>query len=131
MDQKTKIERLCIFSIYDPEGQVDEYIYYWLQEFRKVCKYVIVVSNGHLKQGHFLEQYAEQIIERVNMGFDGGAYADVLTNHLSYMRIQKFDEIILCNDTCYGPFISMADIFDEMDSRENDFWGIQLWDEGI
>ena len=130
MDQKTKIERLCIFSIYDPEGQVDEYIYYWLQEFRKVCKYVIVVSNGHLKQGHFLEQYAEQIIERVNMGFDGGAYADVLTNHLSYMRIQKFDEIILCNDTCYGPFISMADIFDEMDSRENDFWGIQLWDEG-
>ena len=124
------MKRLCIFSLYDPEGQIDEYIYYWLKEFCKICDRIIVVSNGHLKREHRLSQYAEQIIERENTGFDGGAYADVLTNHLSYEEIQKFDEIILCNDTCYGPFVPMEEIFEEMDSKENDFWGIQLWDEG-
>lgn len=124
------MKRLCIFSVYDPEGQIDEYIYYLLKEFRKVCGEIIVVSNGRLKEGHLLQQYADQIIERENTGFDGGAYADVLTNHLSYENIQEFDEIVLCNDTCYGPFVPMQEIFREMDSKENDFWGIHLWDEG-
>lgn len=124
------MKRLCIFSIFDPEGQVDEYIYYWLQEFRSVCDRIIVVSNGSLKKGHRLSQYSDNVIERENIGFDGGAYADVLTNHLSYEEIQKFDEIVLCNDTCYGPFVPMRDIFDKMDAQENDFWGIQYCDEG-
>lgn len=124
------MKRLCIFSIYDPEGQIDEYIYYWLKEFREVCDEIIAISNGRLKTGHLLSQYAEQIIVRNNMGFDGGAYADVLTNHLSYEKIQEFDEIILCNDTCYGPFVPMQEIFSKMESKENDFWGIQLWNEG-
>lgn len=124
------MKRLCIFSMYDPEGQADNYIYYWLKEFGKVCDRIIVVSNGRLREGHLLCQCADSVIERENTGFDGGAYADVLTSHLSYEKLQEFDEIILCNDTCYGPFVSLQEIFGEMDSKENDFWGIQLWDEG-
>lgn len=124
------MKRLCIFSIFDIEGKIDKYIYHWLREFCKVCDYIVVVSNGCIQQGHMLSQYADQIIERANKGFDGGAYADVLTNHLSYRYLKEFDEVILCNDTCYGPFIPMQDIFDKMDSKGNDFWGIQLWDEG-
>lgn len=126
----TQVKRLCIFSIYDPEGQIDEYIYYWLKEFGRVCDRIIAVSNGRLKEGHRLCQYADSVIERENTGFDGGGYADVLTNHLSHENIQEFDEIVLCNDTCYGPFDSLQEIFEKMDSKENDFWGIQLWDEG-
>lgn len=124
------MKRLCVFSIFDPEGQVDAYIYYWLKEFKSVCDRIIVVSNGDLKKCHQLTKYADDVIERNNTGFDGGAYADVLTKYLSYEEIQEFDEIALCNDTCYGPFVPMKEIFNEMNAKENDFWGIQLWDEG-
>ena len=105
------MKRLCVFSIFDPEGQVDAYIYYWLKEFKSVCDRIIVVSNGDLKKCHQLTKYADDVIERDNTGFDGGAYADVLTKYLSYEEIQEFDEIALCNDTCYGPFVPMKEIF--------------------
>lgn len=126
-------KRLCIFSIYDAEGIVDEYIFYFLEELRKVATEIIIVSNGAIQEKSAkqkLQQFAEKVVIRDNVGFDGGAYKDIILNHIGKLNLEIYDELILCNDTCYGPFVCMTEVFNRMESKDSDFWGLHIWDEG-
>ena len=42
-------------------------------------------------------------------------------------ELKDYDELILFNDSFYGPFYPFQDIFDEMAKRSNaDFWGLTI-----
>lgn len=118
--------RLAIFCFYDIDGIVDSYIEYLLQDLKSCITRLIIVANGILSENgkRKFERYTDEIIIRENRGYDLGAYKEILTDYLDESEIEKFDEIVLCNDTFYGPFIPFKDIFQEMNSRVCDFWGL-------
>ena len=123
-------KRLGIFSIYDPEGIVDEATFDTLTDLRTCVDYLIVAVNGTVQDPYHdkLCQIAEKVVVRSNQGFDAGAYKDVLFHHLSSKELQNYDEFILCNDTFYGPFVPFREIFSEMEQRGCDFWGLSYSD---
>lgn len=123
------MSRIGIFCFYDKEGIVDRYIEFLLEELRRCLSSLVIVINGKInaKGKLILEKYADEIYIRDNKGFDGGAYKDVLINVLGWSRIQEYDELIFCNDTFYGPFVSFESIFDEMESKSVDFWGLNYY----
>jgi rhamnosyltransferase len=41
--------------------------------------------------------------------------------------IAAYDEVILCNCSCYGPIYPFTEMFDEFGKRDVDFWGITEW----
>lgn len=122
------MNRLVLFSIFDDEGIVDEYVYYLLQELQSVANKVVVIINGNITSSSWegLQKYAVQVIQRENVGFDAGAYKDILFNHIGIDNVKKYDELILCNDTFYGPLIHLKEIWKSFDDKNIDFWGLHF-----
>ena len=122
---KKEIKRLAIYAFFDAQGKVDEYVKYFLNDLKKNVSEILVVCNGILSpEGRdALSKYANNIVVRPNEGYDITAYKEGLRFY-GWEQLEKFDEVMLINDTLFGPFYPFKEMFDEMDTRDLDFWGI-------
>lgn len=120
-------KRLCVLQVYGEHG-IERYVYYLASELRKIVDKLIVVSNGTLeeRERNELKALTEDLYERSDMGFDCGAFKDALENYLTWSGIEAYDELILVNDTCYGPIFPFEEMFEKMDlgRKELDFWSV-------
>lgn len=126
--------RLGIVSIFDVDGKIYPYLEYYLYELSKVLNSMIIISNGMLRieEKEKLKRFTERVYERENIGYDAGAYKYVMRKYISEKEWNTFDEIVLSNDTCFGPLKSFEDIFSEMDYKGNfDLWGINALNSGF
>lgn len=116
--------RLLIYVVYDRRGDVEQYVPYALEHLREYCDHILVVNNGPLsEQGTAaLEPVSDQILVRENRGYDIWGYKD----GLDFMGddIAEYDEVILANDTWFGPVRPFGPVFDRMDSTALHFWGM-------
>ncbi|MBE5910567.1 MAG: hypothetical protein E7276_05315 [Pseudobutyrivibrio sp.] len=125
------VKRIIIFVVYDFEGKVDLYLEKLLSENKNISDRLVVVVNGGIQDKgiEILTKYSNDVYFRKNNGFDGGAYKDVLINFVGIDAIKKYDELVLMNDTFYGPFYSWKIVFDEMKSEKCDYWGLTRSEE--
>lgn len=118
------MSRLCIYVVYDADGIIDEYVGYMLREIKKHVTQLIVVCNfPTITSGKSYVDYADIIIFRENIGYDTGAWKDVLCKSLGWESVHKFDELILTNDSYYGPLYPLEEMFNTMENVKVDFWG--------
>lgn len=120
------MNRMAIFVFYDFEGKVDGYVKYLLNSLKTIAKKIVIVSNGKLDiEGRKeFETFTEYIYERDNVGLDAGAYKDAFLYYLKNEEWEKWDEIIMLNDTFYGPVYPWQEVFTKMDHQDIDFWGM-------
>ena len=120
------MKRLCIYLTYDKEKIIDKYIGYMLNELKTCAAQLVVVCNMRevVRGKRSLENYADEIFYRENSGFDAGGFKDALCNYLGWDKVYEYDELILVNDSIFGPFKPMKCIFAEMDNYKVDFWGL-------
>ena len=106
------INRAAVFVHYDKQNIVDDYVIYYLKELKIVTNTIIFVSTSDLanKERKKLEKYCDKIIIRENVGYDFYSWKIGL-KILGTLNI--FDEIILCNDSVYGPLVKFQTIFDK------------------
>ena len=116
--------RLLIYVVYDRRGEVEDYVPYALKDLRRFCDRIIVISNGPLAASGraTLETVADEVIERDNSGFDIWGYKHGL-DHVGD-GIGDFDEVILANDTWFGPVRPFDPVFERMDRQDLHFWGM-------
>jgi len=125
MECNTK--RLAIYVTYNSQGVVDEYITYMIDSLKSVATDVFIVSNNYyLPEEKEKLALAARIYERENEEFDVGAFAYVINELIESKEIMNYDELIMINDSIFGPFFELTEMFEEMDARnaELDFWGI-------
>lgn len=117
--------RLGIFLFYDEQGVVDDYVPYFLKALKEHVRELCVVVNGDLNSTNRkkLEDVCDKYIERENIHYDSGAYKHVIETY-GYNYLSDLDELIICNYTFYGPIYPLFEMFDAMDKRDCDFWGI-------
>lgn len=120
------MNRLCIYLTYDKQKIIDSYIGWMLRELKTCARRLVVVCNEReiVKGLADLTSYADQIFYRDNIGFDAGGFKDVLCRFLGWDEVETYEELILVNDSIYGPFCSMKEIFGQMDKKDVDFWGL-------
>lgn len=127
---KQTLNRLCIFVIYDKEKKIDSYISFLLDELKCVSDRVVIICNFE-KTCNYPENIGNgEIYFRENIGYDAGAYKYALFELLSWDEIYKYDELLLTNDTYFGPFYSFKDMFEVMSAKKCDYWGITRHPEG-
>lgn len=128
MVDKMNKRRLGIFVFFDKDGIVDDYIVYLLDELYKILERLIIVCNGALlSEGKAIfERYTDEIFLRENVGFDAAAWQFALIEKVGFEELENYDQLILLNDTFYGPFYSFEDMFFQMDAKKVDFWGITI-----
>jgi len=114
--------RAIIFVHYDRDNVIDDYVYYYLKELQKNASHLIFVSTAQLleKDMNSLSHYCDKVIIRENLGYDFMSYKTGL-NSFDY---EAYDEVVICNDSVYGPLYPLKHIFEDMDSHPCDVWGI-------
>jgi len=116
--------RLVIYVVYDRRGTVEEFVRYALAGMRDDAAHILAVVNGSLDDAGraLLETVADDILVRPNDGYDIWAHKDALA-HVGD-RIAEFDEVLLTNDTWFGPVRPYAPVFERMNPQEVHFWGM-------
>lgn len=119
------MNRLCIYHIFDKDGIVDDYVFYALDSFREICQRIIVTVNGKIGDSYLskLEESGITIMVRDNIGFDHGAWKDAIIKYVLNSDTD-YDELVLTNDSYFGPFCKWSEIYSSMESKKLDFWGI-------
>lgn len=119
-------KRLLIYFFYDKDGIVDRYVPTILADMKKNVTKTLFVSNGTLTDASraSVSPYADEILERENVGFDVWAYKEAL-EHVGFDALKKdYDELILMNYTIMGPVYPFSEMFEKMDAEDLDFWGL-------
>ena len=113
--------RALIYAIWDRRGGVEDYVRYALEHLRPHVDRLLVVVNGTLDDAGraALESVTDEVLVRENTGFDIGAHQYALA-HLGG-ALADYDEVILCNDTWFGPVRPFGPLFERMDARAVDF----------
>ena len=122
-------KKIGIFCFYNSKGIVCKYVYRLLENISKVFDSFIIVSNSGLTEESYrgLKKYCDRIVFRENIGYDAGAYKEILTK-IDFSKTE-YDELTLFNDTCYWINDNFEDIYNEMREKKYDFWGITQNDD--
>lgn len=125
------LKRLGLFLFFDRDGIVDDYVLFLLRELRTVLTKLIVIVNGSVNEAGYqaLSAIADSVVIRENKGFDAGAWREGILTIAGEEKIRKFDELILTNDSYFGPFIPFTTIFERMERQDVDFWGLSVHGE--
>ena len=119
------MNRIALFSFYDNQGTVDNYVIYLLDEIKKYCSEIHCIVNGFLTEESEakLKNICNSVTTRENKGFDAWGYK-TLMEKLGYDKLKEFDETLCFNHTCFAPIDSFEPMFSKMESEECDFWGL-------
>ncbi len=112
----------CVFAHYDKDNMIDDYIYFYLNELLSVVEKLIFVTVSDIsnKDVEKLESLNISVIKRENIGYDFYSYKEGMER----LSLCRYDNLIICNDSTFGPITSLKSIFNNMQDIECDFWGI-------
>jgi len=116
--------RLAILAQFDPEGGLPAHVRLHLEGLRPVVDRLILVSNSPLDPVSLAtaETICDRVLVRTNTGWDFAGWRDVLATE----GTADFDWVILTNSSVIGPLYPLEPIFENMEGRDADFWGMVL-----
>jgi GT2 family glycosyltransferase len=112
-------KNICLFSHYDKFGEIDPYVLYYLNALKQHFD-VIFISTADLKSSE-LEKVADLVnigVVKENYGYDFGAWKSgiEIINDLGL----EVDQLLLCNDSVYGPINDFNKLVNDLSSSEFD-----------
>ena len=118
------MRRIAVYAIYDKKGIVDESTLYFANDFKKNVDDILFVVNGVINETSkkALEKYGTVLV-RENKGYDIWAYKTGIF-HIGWDKLKEYDELILLNDTNFGPVYPLKEAFDKFKNADVDFWGL-------
>lgn len=123
---KPQHDRLCIFAHFDRFKRIDPHVIHLLKELRVAGCDIVMVSTCTSLLKEDREQalkYCCEIITRKNNGYDFGSYAIGLELKKHEIAI-RYRQVVMCNDSVYGPFVPLKLAFEEMEAKGLDVWGM-------
>lgn len=123
---KRNPNRLAIFIGFDKDGIIDDYAFYILEQLKLIAGSIKIVYNGKVGEEYLakLFDFSKEVTVRENVGYDISAIKEALLSVHSERSISGYDELVICNDSFYGPFIPFQRIFADMEEKNIDFWGL-------
>lgn len=119
-------KRLGIFLFFDKDGIADRYIEYMLKDIKTCLEHLMIIVNGEAdeKAMEMFNSIADEVIVRENIGFDIAAWKQGIVEECGKDGLLKYDSLVLFNDSFFGPLYPFKDVFEEMDKRGDDYWGL-------
>src|SRR5579863_2204765 len=117
-------KRVAIFVHYNRRGHVHDYVLYYLRSLRRAGFELVFVSNSpSLSAGAraALQPLCALVMRRRNIGYDFGAYRDGIR---AIGGVAELDELLLANDSVYGPFEDLSTVLARCDPARAALWGM-------
>ena len=119
-------KRVIVFAGYNRKSQIEDYVLYYLKGLREIADVLIYVADNEAAP-----QYRRQLEGLVDFAvferhgeYDFGSWKRGLRLARQKSLLSDADELVLCNDSCYGPVFPFAQMFAAMGKRDVDFWGV-------
>lgn len=118
--------RTAIFAHFDKDNVIDDYVIYYLNALKKVAQRIIFVSDCDLSSAETekLTGVADEIIAKPHGEHDFGSFKRGVLFAQENNLLNDTDELIFANDSCYGPFFPLENVFGKMEQENCNFWGI-------
>lgn len=122
---ETQPKRLLLYAHYDRDGRVDPHVIYQIKALYEFGITIIFISNSPVSEedSHVLYPFIKKLHVRPDEGYDWTAWKETIF-YLGVDVLSKYDELIIMNDSCYGPIFPLEEIFLKMNNKNVDFWGI-------
>ncbi|MEA1880458.1 MAG: rhamnan synthesis F family protein, partial [Campylobacterota bacterium] len=117
-----KHHRITLFSHFDAQNEIKPYVITYLKSLSTISDIIFISTAEGLTEEKLksIEPYCTNILVKCNIGYDFGAWKSGL-NYLGN-SLNQYDELVLCNDSVFGPFASLEPIFEKMHSY--DVWSM-------
>ena len=118
-----KSKRVCIFSTYDEDSVVQDYVLHCLSEIKRYGFEVIFVSTSegiNERDEEKVAEFSSNIVVRENEGYDFTSWK-VGTKYISW---DTAETILFLNDSIIFPLYDFAEEMESMVRSETDFWGL-------
>lgn len=111
-----------MFAHFDQDDIISEYVVSYIHQLRTVAESVIFVSTSNLSntEKKKVSSYCTKIITRENTGYDFMSWKVGLEE----LTLNEFDEVVICNDSVFGPFNDISEVFNIFQNDRIDFWGL-------
>lgn len=119
-----KPKRIAMYVIYDKDGILDGFRKYYLQELRKVTDHIVAIVCGSItpESRKELEELSDEIFVRRNFGLLAYAWIEGI-EFIGWDTLSEYDELLMLNDSFFGPFYPLQDMFDACEKSDADFYG--------
>ena len=121
-----KRRRLAVFASYSSDGVLPPQVMPYLNGLKEVAETIVVVCDNDLLPSEVskLKSLSTHVITGRHEEYDFGSYKRGIAWARETGQLAKIDNLILCNDSCFGPINSFEPMFNTMDARDHDFWGV-------
>ena len=128
--------RTAVFASFSGDGRLKETVLHYLRGLREVVDNVVFVANNPVlpDEAAKLDGLVRLAVFRNHGCYDFGSYKIGWNEAkaLGLLDPDVCDELVVCNDSCYGPVFPFSETFAEMDRRNReakpedrfDFWGM-------
>ncbi|MFP3041965.1 rhamnan synthesis F family protein [Treponema primitia] len=122
------MKRILLFVHYNKYNNPADYVIYLLEHIKHIYSRIVFISNSPISEAYEenLRIICNTIIVRENKGFDFGAWKDGICQE-TWGVLEQYDNLTLMNDTCFGPLFDMEPIYQTMENRDPDFWGLTVF----
>lgn len=123
--------KVAVFVNYDASSIIHDYVMHYIQEINDAGFAIVFVSNSQRLDPAKLPALVSlcgSVIHRSNVGYDFGGYKDGIA---SLGDLSRLDELLIANDSVYGPFTPLAALLHRGASSDDavDVWGMtDGWD---
>lgn len=120
------MKRIAIFAHYDKDNKIEDYVVYYLEKLKKVAEQIIFVSDSNIPEneiGKISKIVTHSIVQR-HGEYDFGSYKRGFLYALKNGLLENIDECIWANDSCLAPLFPFEELFDTMQHKNVDFWGV-------
>ena len=118
--------RLAVFAAYSRDETVPDYVRIYLSELRKEADTIIFVADNALPEAE-LDKIRPFITHHIcgrHGEYDFGSYKRGYGLAAQLGLLELHDQLILCNDSCFGPIATFRAMFASMTEADCDFWGV-------
>jgi len=123
-DPMARARRVAIYAHYDPVGAVHDYHLEALRALRSAGFRITLVSNAERFGPAAAARVAplvREVLVRRNLGHDFGAWREGLR---ALGDLGDCRQLVLCNDSVYGPFAPLEAVLAKADPATADVWGM-------
>ena len=116
---------LAIFAGYDKDNIIDDYVLFYLKELKKISD-IIYIADCEMPESELnkIADFTIKAISERHGEYDFGSYKRGYIYAKENNILENYDYLILCNDSVFGPFYNLFNIFDELLCYKNSVYGI-------
>ena len=125
------MNRICIYMTHNTTNKLKAHVRLFLESMVKYADVYLVCNFTQKITTEELSGEIKKVFYRDNIGWDAGAFKDVLCSYLDWNDICKYEELLLINDSFYGPLYKLDDTFELFEKSDCDYWGMTGQEAGF